>query len=107
MPLGVQVTGRFSGVTPGQVPETPPPWVYVLVRPVPGDPEQSWWVQPYPLLKADGTWEGYAWVGVNPDPAGTPFRICAIISYERLSTGRYGKEPPPSIASQCLSVTRQ
>lgn len=97
----------------GRVPEFEPPWIYVLVLPIPGDPNQSWWVQPYPLVRDDGSWEAFIGVGAEDDQPGTPFDVCAIVSNEWLEPGRYGPEPPlpPSpppeaLSRYCISVTR-
>ena len=90
----------------GQVPDNPPPWIYVVIRPIPSDPFQDWWVQPYPLIAADGSWDAFVFVGLEGDPTGTPFDICAIVSNQRLEEGRYGGLLPPSITRDCISVTR-
>lgn len=104
--LGLRVEGDASGVAAGRVPDTPPPWIYVVLRPIPGDPNQSWWVQPYPLIEASGSWDAFIFVGIESDQPGTPFDICAIVSSERLSVGRYGGLLPPAITRDCISVTR-
>ncbi len=106
VPVGVRVEGESSGITPGQVPDTEPPWIYVLVRPIPGDPNQSWFVQPFPLIEEGGSWDAFVFVGLETDPSGTPFDICAIVSDEELVVGRYGGEPPPALSRDCISVTR-
>ncbi len=93
-------------MTPGQVPDTEPPWIYVVVRPIPGDPSQSWFVQPYPVIEEDGSWEAAVSVGLQSDPQGTPFDVCAIVSDQRLAVGRYGGELPPALSRDCISVMR-
>ena len=104
--VGISVRGESQGVAVGQVPDTPPPWIYVLVRPIPGDPNQSWWVQPYPLVSGDGTWDAFVFVGLETDVRGTPYDLCAIISNDRLAVDRFGGEPPPALARDCIRVTR-
>lgn len=106
VPLGVDVSGQSSGVAAGQVPAGPPPWVYVVLKAIPGDPNQSWWVQPFPSVSADGSWSAFVFVGIESDPPGTPVEICAIVSSDRLSVGRYGGTRPPAIAVACVSVMR-
>lgn len=111
--MRVTAQGESSGIAAGQMPDTEPPWIYVLVRPIPGDPNQSWWVQPYPLIGDDGSWQAFIGVGSETDAPGTPFDICAMVSDEELEVGRYGPEPPlapsppPSaLVRDCISVTR-
>ena len=104
--VGVTVEGEAIGVAPGQVPNTEPPWIYVVIRPIPGDPNQSWFVQPFPLIEEGGSWDAFVFVGLESDPSGTPFDICAIVSNEELEVGRFGGEPPPALSRECISVTR-
>ena len=104
--IGVRVQGQSGRVAAGQVPDTPPPWVYVAVRPLPGHPDQSWWVQPYPLIGDDGKWDTFIFAGQPGDKEGTPFDICAIVSTAWLPVGQYGGELPPAITRDCISVMR-
>ena len=106
VPLGLRVEGGSTGVGAGRVPDTEPPWIYVLVRPIPGDPNQSWWVQSYPLIEESGSWDAFIFVGLGSDPPGTPFDICAIVSDEPLKVGRFGGVPPTAVVRDCVSVTR-
>lgn len=102
----VRVEGDSSGIVAGQVPENAPPWIYVVVRPIPSDPNQSWWVQPYPLIEVDGSWNADIYVGLDRDLPGTPFDICAIVSDERLPGGVYGGVSPPARSRDCVTVVR-
>ena len=43
---------------------------------------------------------------VESDPAGTTYEICAIVSSDRLSVGRYGGTRPPAMALDCVNVSR-
>ena len=107
VPLGVTMSGESQGVAAGQVPDGPPPWVYVVLKPIPGDPNQSWWVQPYPLVGADGSWEAFVFAGIESDSPGTPFDVCAIVSDDVLDVGRFGGESPPALERDCVRVTRE
>lgn len=104
--VGITVRGESQGIASGQVPDNPPPWIYVVIKPIPGDPNQSWWVQPYPLVSADGTWNAFVFVGEESDVRGTPFDLCAIISNDRLAVDRFGGEPPAALSRDCIRVTR-
>jgi len=106
VPVGATVEGKSSAIAAGQFPDSPPPWIFVLVLPKPGDPNQSWWVQLSPLVRGDGGWDAHIFVGQTIDPPGTRFEICAIVSRERLEAGRYGGDLPPAITRDCVSVTR-
>jgi hypothetical protein len=106
VPVGVQINGKSSGIPAGQVPDSPGPWIYVIVRPRPGDPTQSWWVQPAPLVNADGSWDDFIFVGLETDPPGTPYDICGIVSQNPLPVGRYGGLPPAALARDCVTVKR-
>jgi len=96
-----------TGIAPGRAQETSSPWVYIVLKPVPSDPHQSWWVQPHPLVHDDGSWESTIFVGLESDPSGVPFTICVIVSDERIEAGRYGKEIPVALARDCIGVTRK
>lgn len=106
VPVRTTVKGLSREVSGGQVPDSPTPWIYVVIKPIPYDPAQSWWVQPYPLIQTDGSWDSFVYIGLPSDPPGTPFDICAIISKERLEVGRYGGELPPLLTRDCISVVR-
>src|SRR3990172_1691698 len=95
VPLEVSVEGESRGVAQSAV---APRSIYVVVRPIPSDPNQSWWVQPYAAVAPDGRWSGTAYAGIESDVPGTPFDICAIVSEEQLEPGRYGGLPPPALS---------
>lgn len=106
IPLYLHVSGRSRGIAPGQAPSSPPPWLYLVLRPVPESAEQSWFVQPVPGVAADGTWDAFIYAGVEADPQGTVYVICAIVTNQQLADGRYGAARPPSLASSCVTVAR-
>ncbi len=71
------ISGRSRGLQPGK-----PPYVYVFVRPLPSQPGY-WWAQNPVDLQSEGAWTNTSYIGLPTDPAGTPFKLCAVIS-ERL-----------------------
>lgn len=107
VPKIIWVYGESSGITPGRFSETPPPWIYVVLKPIPGDPYQHWRIQPHPLVHEDGRWEGTIFAGLETDPSGTPYIICVIVSSEQLEVGRYGKEIPVALSRECIVVNRE
>ena len=98
--------GESAGVATGRVPETEPPWIYVLVRPIPSDPNQSWFVQPYPLIEAGGNWEATIFVGIESDPEGLPFDICAIVTNDLFAPADRLDQLPRALSRDCIFVTR-
>jgi hypothetical protein len=54
VPLYLHVSGRSTGFAPGQAPSSPPPWLYLVLRPSPELAGQSWFVQPIPIVVAMG-----------------------------------------------------
>ena len=74
----VDVQTTIKGHSAGLQPEGPP-YVYVFVRPLPDQPGY-WWTQNPVDLQPDGAWTNTSYIGLPTDPAGTPFRLCAVIS---------------------------
>ncbi len=105
--VDVQTTikGHSAGLQPGK-----PPYVYVFVRPLPGQP--GYWFAQNPVdLQPDGTWTNTSYIGVPTDPAGTPFKLCAVISgrpfqpNDQLTDDEFsGLEEGPSF---CISLQRR
>jgi hypothetical protein len=97
-----RVEGTSSGVAPGQVPNSTSPWLYVLVRRT--DTEGvTWWVQSYPVVDPDGTWDTFLGEGIEDMETGTPFDICAIVTNDLLPTGPRS-ETPQAYSRDCVSV---
>jgi hypothetical protein len=99
------VSGRSSGLQPGK-----PPYIYVFVRPLPGQPGY-WWAQNPVALQPDGTWTNTSYIGLPTDPAGTPFKLCAVISdrlfqpNHQLTDDEFGElEQGPSF---CVTLQRR
>jgi hypothetical protein len=98
------VSGRSGGLQPGK-----PPYVYVFVRPLPGQP--GYWFAQNPVdLQPEGTWTNTSYIGQPSDPAGTPFKLCAVISdrlfqpNDQLTDDEFGElEQGPSF---CIGVER-
>lgn len=97
--VGVDVQGRSSGVISGRS-------IYVLVRPIPSDPNQEWFVQPAPSLAQDGSWVASVFVGIESDPEGLPFDICAIVTTDLFAQGDRLPQLPDALSRDCISVTR-
>lgn len=98
------VSGRSGGLQPGK-----PPYVYVFVRPLPGQPGY-WWAQNPVELQPEGAWTNTSYIGQPADPAGTPFKLCAVISdrlfqpNDQLTDDEFGElEQGPSF---CIGVER-
>jgi len=103
----ILIQGWSCNIAPGRFPDTPSPWIYIVVKPIPSDPHQSWWVQPYPIVNDSGRWETNIFVGLESDPSGVPFFICAVASDEKIEIGRYGKEIPVALSRDCIAVTKK
>ena len=81
-------------------------YVVIFVRPMPADPNQDYFAQETPVQIDDHRWGASpVFVGSPDDPAGLPFRVCAVIT--RSETGREDRLPalPPGQAD-CVDVTR-
>jgi len=98
--LETAVMGNYSGLQPDQA-----PYLYVVVKPRPEDPNIPWFVQEPTVPNADGTWQVLAYIGLPEDAPGTPFQICAVVSSELLSPNQQLPSPPQG-PSHCISVTR-
>lgn len=80
--------------------------LYVLVRPVPDDPNQSYWVQAQPVVDDTGGWSlSPMRVGQPGDQSGLPFKLCVVATTEALNEGQPLGEPPSGLIS-CLNITR-
>jgi len=80
---------------------------HVLVRPIPDDPNQDYWVQAKPTSMGNCRWISKpVYVGERTDPSGLPFRICAVVTDDTLSRGQRLYELPQG-PSHCIDVTRQ
>lgn len=81
--------------------------LYVLVRPIPDDPKQKYWVQARPTSAGNCRWiSDPVYVGVATDRPGLPFALCAVVTEESLSRGQSLRELPQG-PSHCIDVTRQ
>jgi hypothetical protein len=90
-----------------KLPETGDKQPYVLVRPIPDDPKQDYWVQATPTSAGNCRWiSDPVYVGQETDPSGLPFRVCAIVTDETLSRGQRLHELPQG-PSHCIDVTRR
>ncbi len=80
---------------------------YVLVRPIPEDPNQQYWVQAAAESTGGNRWKANpVYVGQETDPSGLPFKVCVVITDETLSRGQSLSEIPEG-PSHCVDVTRQ
>lgn len=79
----------------------------VLVRPIPDDPNQDYWVQAEPGPIDGGLWASDpVFVGIEPDPPGLPFKVCAVITDKNVARGDRLRTLPTG-PSDCVNVTRQ
>ena len=79
----------------------------VLVRPIPDDPNQDYWVQAKPGPIEEALWASDpVFVGIETDSPGLLFRICAVITAENLERGQHLRTLP-SGPSHCMNVIRQ
>ncbi len=84
-----------------------PEFTYVLVRPIPEDPNQQYWVQAAAESQGGNRWISYpVYVGQETDRSGLPFKVCVVISDESLSRGQSLPEKPEG-PSHCVDVTRE
>ncbi len=82
-------------------------FAYVLVRPIPEDPSQQYWVQTAAESQGGNRWISHpVYVGQETDPSGLPFKVCIVISDENLSRGQSLPEKPEG-PSHCVEVTRE
>jgi hypothetical protein len=98
--LETAVSGNYSGLQPGRT-----PYLYVLIKPLPENPEIGWFVQNPVVLNPDGTWQNACYIGLPEDVPGTPFKICAVISSELLLPNQQLAQPPQG-PIHCISVSR-
>ena len=83
--------------------------IYVLIYPIEvGGP---WWVQPDVDLSHDGRWDVNCYFGRNPEThpqdRGARFRVCAIITTQKLSEGQqWQKLPDYIVKSETIEVIR-
>ncbi len=81
--------------------------LHVLVRPIPDDPNQDYWVQAEPGPINETLWASDpVFVGIETDRPSLPFRTCAVITAENLERGQRLRTLP-SGPSHCVNVTRQ
>lgn len=83
--------------------------LYFLVRPIPTDSGQYNWVQETPVSIGEGRWASdRVCVGLETDPSGLPFALCALVTHETLSVrqGLHDWELPEG-PMHCINVTRQ
>jgi len=83
--------------------------MYVLIYPV--ESEGPWWVQPPPVVFSNGNWEAYCYFGRDlahyPEDNGDYFRVCAIITTQKLEQGQQWYELPDYVAeSGVVSIRR-
>lgn len=84
-----------------------PKFAHVLVRPIPEDPNQDYWVQTLAASTGPDLWDSSpVLVGQKSDPGGLPFKICVVITSRMLSPGQRLRELPIG-PSHCVDVTRQ
>jgi len=80
--------------------------IYVLIYPI--DAGGPWWVQPEVDISHDGSWEVNCYFGREPpQDKGARFRVCAIITTQKLSEGQqWQKLPDYVVKSETLKVIR-
>ena len=81
--------------------------IYVLFYPT--DVGGPWWVQPDVDLSHDGSWEVNCYFGrdpnIHPGDIGAHFRVCAIITTQKLSEGQqWQKLPDYVVRSETINV---
>lgn len=94
----ITVTGRVRELNPGE-------HLVLLVRPVPDSPTYRWEVQPPPDLREDIWSSQPVFIGLTDDPAGLPFRLCAVITPQPEPRGAQRPALPPG-PSYCIDVRR-
>jgi hypothetical protein len=78
----------------------------LLVRPIPDDPNQSWWVQSAPVIKQDGRWTSSpVYIGIDTD-RGVPFRLHAVITTQKFALADQLPVPPKG-QSHTIDVKRR
>ncbi len=84
-----------------------PEFAHVLVRPIPGDPNQDYWVQELATSTGPNRWvSDPVFIGIESDPSGLPFKVCVVITDSPLSRGQRLRQLPEGL-SHCVDVTRQ
>ena len=81
--------------------------IYVLIYPI--DAGGPWWVQPDVDVFRDGRWEVNCYFGREPpQDKGTRFRVCAIITTQKLREGQQWQKLPDYVAiSETIKVIRE
>jgi hypothetical protein len=84
-----------------------PESAYVLVRPIPSDRNQDYFVQAAAGSIDTNRWQSYpVYVGIESDPSGQPYKVCVVITGSALSRGERLRQLPEG-PSHCVDVTRQ
>ncbi len=82
-------------------------FLVVFVRPLPGDPNQDYFLQQFPQPIEDGRWDSRpVYVGVPDDQSGTQFNVCAVITRTQFQGGERSRMLPAG-PSDCVGVTRE
>lgn len=81
--------------------------IYLLIQPqsLNNDGPYDWWVYEA-NMNSDGSWESNVQIGLNNDTS-RKFRICAIITEEKLEIGDYGPNLPNYKEKSEISVERE
>ena len=82
-------------------------FLVVFVRPLPGDPNQDYFLQQFPQPIENGRWDSRpVYVGAPDDQSGTPFNVCAVITRTQFQGGERSRMLPAG-PSDCVWVTRE
>ena len=76
----------------------------------PTDVGGPWWVQPDVDVFHDGSWEINSYFGrdpmIHPEDKGANFRVCAIITTEKLREGEQWQKLPDYVVKNEVKVIR-
>jgi hypothetical protein len=99
--MEIEVAGRYTGDLPAGR------YLTVLVRPIPTDPGQSYWVQAIPMSTETGWSSQPVSIGLDHDAGrGLTFRICAVAASQEYRRGQQLGALPEG-PSHCIDVTRR
>lgn len=100
---GPILEGGSKGIKPGQAGYSSSPWVYVIAS---RDSGNSGWriLQPV-VVNPGGRWNAPVLFEPCDPSTGVKWRLCAIVSHERLDSGTAVQESPGALARECIDVT--
>lgn len=82
-------------------------FLLIFVRPLPGDPNQDYFLQEFPQPIGERRWDSRpVYVGAPDDQPGTPFDVCAVMTRSQFDPGERAQILPAG-PFDCVRVSRE